>query len=117
MSSNWIPEIVYEECDDSSSSKLPFIMVPNNEEMPKFLFVFESRNTGDFEPGFNGEEIPVVEWDLHQYADMLILKKNLDEITFDLVRTALGLEPLSIATKKGRSITQNIREKVSNDDG
>ena len=75
----WIPEIMYEDSEDGLSSKLPFIMVPEKEEMPKILFVFESRNTGEFEPGVEGEELPITEMDLHQYADMAILKEGLSE--------------------------------------
>lgn len=114
MGSNWIPEIVYEENEDGSASTIPFIMVPDGEDMPKFLFVFESRNTNTFEPGLDGEEVPVIEWDLHQYADMKVLKENLDEITFDLVRAALGLESLASAVKKGKAMSNSIREKVTN---
>tara|TARA_R110000824_G_scaffold92349_1_gene224147 strand:+ start:152 stop:499 length:348 start_codon:yes stop_codon:yes gene_type:complete len=109
----WIPEIVYEENEDGSSSSIPFIMVPDNEVMPGFLFVFESRDTNIFEPGLDGEDVPVIEWDLHQYANMKTLKENLDEITFDLVRAALGLESLATATKKGKAVSSSIREKVT----
>ena len=43
---NWIPEIVYEEGDDGLSSNIPFIMVPQDQLMPKVVFIFESRETG-----------------------------------------------------------------------
>jgi len=111
--SNWFPEIMYEEDNNGQASKIPFIAVPENEEMPKMLFIFENRATGEFEPGQNGEELPVVTLDLRQYANMDILKKNLLPDDYDKVRKALGLENLSTATKKGRSITSNIREKLS----
>jgi len=110
--SKWFPELMYEDDDSGQSSKIPFIMVPNEEEMPKILFVFESRETGDFEPGSEGEEVPVVQWDLHQYADMAVLKDKLDVETFDKVRNALGLEPVKTAAKKGHEITNNIRSKL-----
>lgn len=112
MSSNWIPEIMYEENEDGTSSHIPFVMVPTGEMMPTLLYVFESRETGDFEPGLEGDEVPVVQWDLHQYADMAILKEGLDPITYDVVRSALGLEPLESASEKGREISQQIRDKV-----
>ena len=35
--SDWIPEIMYEESDEGLSSHIPFILVPKNEEMPKFI--------------------------------------------------------------------------------
>lgn len=105
----WIPEIFYEE-----GGQLPFISVPKEEEMPKMLFVFESRETGEFEPGPRGEELPVTEMTLHQYADMEFLKVGLTTPEYDRIRTVLGLQPLKDATDAGKQITQNIREKVSN---
>ena len=112
----WVPEIMYEEQQDGVSSQIPFIMVPQEEEMPKLLYMFESRETGTFEPGTDGEEVPVIEWDLHQYADMAVLKENLSLTEYDSVRFALGLEPLLSAAKKGTKITQNIRDKISIDE-
>ena len=108
---NWIPEILYEEGEEGSSH-IPFVMVPTGQTMPKLLYIFESRATNQFEPGLDGEEVPVFEWDLHQYADMASLKENLDSITYDIVRSALGLEPLLSATEKGKKISQGIRENV-----
>ena len=113
MSAQWSPEIMYEENDDGSASHIPFIMVPKNETMTQMLYVFESRETGEHEPGLDGEEVPVIQWDLHQYADMDILKKNLDPITYDIVRSALGLEGLESAAKKGAAISSTIREKLN----
>ena len=109
---NWVPEIMYEEGVDGLSSHIPFVQVPTEEDMPKILFIFESRDSGEFEPGMDGEEIPVVDLDLHQYADMSILKEGLDPLTFDLVRSALGLEPLIAAAAKGKEITNTVRQKI-----
>ena len=76
----WIPEIMYEESDEEGvSSNIPFVMVPVNESMPNLLYIFESRDTGQTEPNLEGDEVPVYEWDLHQYADMLQLKNKLDK--------------------------------------
>ena len=110
---NWIPEIMYEENDDGESSSIPFVIVPSEEEMPQLLYIFESRTTSDFEPGLEGEEIPIVEWDLHQYADMAILKSRLDLKTFDTVRECLGLEPLNVAVEKGQKITNTVRDNLN----
>jgi len=112
MSENWIPEMLYEEGEDGESSAIPFIMVPPGEEMPKLLYVFESRDTQQFEPGAEGEEIPIIEWDLHQYADMVVLKDGLDLETYDAVRECLGLEPLNVAVEKGIKITNTVRENL-----
>ena len=109
--SNWIPEIMYEDTDEGSSH-IPFIMVPENEVMPRMLFIFESRQTGEYEPGSEGEEVPVFEWDLHQYADMQVLKEKLDVATYDRVRLALNLEPIAIAAEKGRKIGEKIKTNL-----
>jgi hypothetical protein len=110
----WVPEIFYEEADDAGlTSHIPFISVPEGEDMPGMLFIFESRETGEFEPGPDGEELPVIEMTLAQYANTETLKKNLDAETYDLVRAALGLQPLKEASEAGRKITDNIRAAVS----
>lgn len=105
--SNWIPEVMYEE-----GSNLPHIQVPEGETMPGMLFVFSATETGEFEPDDEGNPLPILEMDLHQYADMVTLKNNLDATTYDTVRAALGLEPLAEAEEKGRKISQNIRDQV-----
>ena len=105
---HWVPEIYYEESDDGLTSHIPFISVPDDEEMPKMLFVFESRQTGSFEPDDEGEERPIVEIDLHQYADLIHLKKALTAEAYDDVRKALGLMPLAEATEAGKKISANL---------
>ena len=113
--SGWIPEICYEESDDGLTSKIPFIEVPQDQEMPQMLFVFESRDTGELEPGPEGEDLPVTELDLHQYANMAVLKQRLNWIEYDNVRCVLGLEPLATAAMKGKQITSNIRVALNAD--
>ena len=105
--SNWIPEVMYEE-----GSNLPHIQVPEGESMPGMLFVFSATETGEFEPDDEGNPLPILEMDLHQYADMVTLKNNLDPGAYDTVRAALGLEKLAAAEEKGRKISQNIRDQV-----
>jgi len=109
---NWIPEIMYEESEDGATSNLPFIMVPKDEVMPKILFVFESRDTGEFEPNENGDPVPIMEMDLHQYADMLVLKSGLQPALYDEVRSVLGLQPLKTAAAAGTKITENVRKNL-----
>ena len=112
---HWVPEIMYEDnTDNGISSSIPFIPVPKEEIMPQVLFIFESRETGDFEPDNSGEESPVFEMELHQYADMAILKKNLSQTTYDEVRNALGLEPLQSATTKGQKLSEKIKSNIEN---
>jgi len=114
--STWHPEIMYEESEDGLSSKIPFVMVPKDQTMPELIYVFESRETGEHEPGLSGEMLPIIEMDLHQYADMKVLKEKLDTETYDNVRGALGLFPLKEAIDKGRQISdkiiKNIEEKT-----
>lgn len=110
--SNWIPEIMYEEDDNGLSSNIPFIMVPQEHEMPKVVFIFESRDTGEYEPNEDGDPVPIMEMDLHQYADMAILKEGLDSTTYDVVRKVLGLQPLQEAVAAGQKITNNVRKNL-----
>ncbi len=111
-SKQWIPEIEYEENEGGVTSKIPFISVPSDQEMPKMIFIFESRDTGEVEPGSAGEELPVVELNLHQYFNMSSLKDGLTAEEYDRVRFVLGLDPLAKATAAGRKITDNIRKKI-----
>ena len=115
-SNRWIPEIMYEEVEDGLTSKIPFIQVPIEEEMPGMIFIFESRDTGEFEPGPDGEELPVTDLELHQFCNMSTLKAKLSTHEYDRVRAVLGLEPLKVASHKGSRITQKIRESVTNPD-
>ena len=109
----WIPEIMYEEAaEEGFTSQIPFIMVPEEEEMPKLLYIFESRDTGEIEPGPNGEDLPVTELDLHQYVDMSILKRGLTGSQYDVVRSVLGLEPLRAAEVAGHKISEEIRSNI-----
>jgi len=52
--------------------------------------------------------------ELHQYADMVHLKKGLTPELYDQVRLCLGLEPLNKAVTKGVSITERIRQNMVN---
>lgn len=112
-SNRWIPEIMYEESEDGLTSNIPFIQVPEEETMPGMLFIFESRDTGEFEPGPNGEDLPVTDLELHQFCNMSTLKSKLSTEEYDRVRAVLGLEPLKVASQKGTKITQKIRESVT----
>lgn len=112
MSNQWFPEIMYEENEDGVSSKIPFVLVPQDKDMPNLLYVFESRETGEHEPGLEGEPVPILEMDLHQYADMAVLKEKLSTAEYDNVRFALGLDSLSEASKAGKKITDSVRKNI-----
>jgi len=111
----WVPEICYEEVEDGLTSHIPFIEPPNDVAMPKILFIFESRSTGETEPGLDGEEVPIVELNLHQYANMNSLRDQLPQGIYDIIRLALGLESLATAVEGGKKITENIRAKLNDD--
>lgn len=108
---NWIPEIVYEE----GEGQIPFIHVPPGQDDPKLLFIFIAHQTGEVEPGPEGEEVPVIDMDLKQFVDLSLLKGGLTEQEYDKVRGILGLEPLRQAAEKGKKITQSVREKIESD--
>ncbi len=109
---NWIPEIVYEE----GEGQIPFIHVPPGEDDPKLLFIFVAHQTGEFEPGSEGEEVPVIDMDLKQFVDLGALKGGLTEQEYDKVRSVLGLEPLRQAVEKGKKITQSVRDKLGSEE-
>jgi hypothetical protein len=112
VSKKWIPEIVYEDDENGMTSRIPFVMVPKEEKMPKILFMFESRETGEFEPDIEGNPLPIVDMELHQYADMSFLKKGLSADLYDKVRICLGLKSLKEAVTAGSTITNKIRENL-----
>ncbi len=104
----WIPEIMYEE-----NSSIPFIQVPSKQPDPHILFIFVNRETGETEPDSEGNEVPTVEMDLRQFADLKILKEQLTEDEYDRVRSVLGLKPLKEAVKKGQEINEKIAKNLS----
>jgi len=112
MNSNWYPEIMYEESEDGVSSKIPFVLVPEDQKMPEVVVIFESRESGEYEPGLDGNPVPILEMDLHQYADMKILKEGLTADLYDQVRVCLGLKPLNEAVDAGRKISSNIKKNI-----
>ena len=107
----WVPEIVYEDYEDSLSGGLPFIQVPPDKEMPDIIFMLGSEETGEYEPDSNGDEQPIVEMSVYQYANMGYLQESLSAETYDQVRQALGLLPLTEAREKGRKKAENLLNK------
>lgn len=112
MKSNWKPEIFYEDYsrDDESqslTSGLPFINVPKEHNMPGVLFICEARDISDEDNELEKEII------VHSYYNSLELKDKLDEETYDKVRIAIGLKPLSEAQNLGNDITKNINQNIS----
>lgn len=110
---HWVWEITYEDTDEGQLGNLPMIHVPDGEQMPRFIMLWEVRNTGEFEPGLSGEEVPIIDYDLRQYAQMETLKAGLSAEDYDKVRLALGLKPLEQAVKDGQQISQKVRDNIN----
>jgi hypothetical protein len=104
---NWNFDIVYAE-----NSNIPHIEIPVDQEMPDKLFMFEFKQTGEFEPGPSGEDVPICNMDIHIYFDYNHAKKVLDTDTLNKVRVAFGLEEIDAATEKGRKITERITDNA-----
>jgi hypothetical protein len=88
---NWIPEILYEDSPEGLTGQFPFIPVPPNEIMPNMIFIFESRESGEFEPGLDGEEMPIVDLDLYQYVNTKFIQKVLGNDALSAIRNELNL--------------------------
>lgn len=102
-----LPTILYDE----EGSQVPFIEVGSSEQMPALLFIQEYRQTGETEPGSNGEDVMIVEQDLFVYANMRILQGNLLPESYEEVRLALGLKPLEEARKARAEAEQQEKEE------
>ena len=102
MNQKWIPEIFYEESQEGLTKGLPFVSIPKEKAMPSALFICEVRDAED-----DMKDLAV-----HMFANMTVLKQELDEESYNKVRSALGLEDLASATEKGQKITDEL-SKIS----
>lgn len=108
-----IPQILYEEPQPGQAANpIPYIEIPQDKNMPPVIFIFEYKHSGETEPGQNGEAIEMVDQIPHKYVDMEVLKEKLSPETNDLVRVALGMEPLKQATKKGKEILDKVNKNI-----
>tara|TARA_Y100001970_G_scaffold293595_1_gene441465 strand:+ start:8564 stop:8932 length:369 start_codon:yes stop_codon:yes gene_type:complete len=115
----WVPEICYEDYNEENlTGGLPFIAIPKEKEMPNILFFFGSTDTGEFEPDAEGNEQPIVEMELYQFACMKYLQEGLKPEVYDQVRQCLGLLALEEARKRGKEqsikIATNVQQKNTN---
>ena len=60
------------------------------------------------------KHVPILEMELHQYADMGKLKEKLSLVDYNKVRNALGLEDYKTAFEKGKKISNNVVKKIEN---
>ncbi len=84
----WIPEIFYEEDNRCLTGGLPFVSVPEDRSMPSCMFICEVRPVSEEDNEIEKEVV------VHSFANMTLLKQELDQETYNKVRQALGLEVL-----------------------
>lgn len=110
-----IPVIYYDEEDQGGGTNpIPYIPMEVSEEWPFILFIQEYRDTGEFEPDSNGNPQPICDMYMHKFVDMEYLKEKLDPATNDIVRVALGMDPLLKAQEKGAAILEKVYKSVTN---
>ena len=104
MTHKWLPEIYYEENKEGLTNGLPFVKVPTDKEMPSAIFLCELKEIKEEEQN---------EMFVHMFCNMTTLKHNLDKETYDRVRACMGLEPVDVAAKKGKEITDRVNNNIS----
>jgi hypothetical protein len=108
-----VPEICYDEpLPGQPANQFPFILLKAGKKMPPVLFIEERRETGEVEPGPNGESIEIVDSLMHKFVDMEVLKEKLPPHLNNMVRTALGMKPLEEATVSGQAILDKVMAAV-----
>ena len=85
----WIPEIFYEETKKGLTGGLPFVNVPKDRSMPSCMFMCEVRDISEEKNDLEKEIV------VHSFANMTVLKQELDLETYNKVRLSLGLEALN----------------------
>ncbi len=104
-----IPVILYEETPAGErQNPIPFIEVEQDDTMPPVLFVFEYKDTGETEPGDQGQDLPVVDQIPHQYVDMKFIQERSSPELFDQLRVVLGMKTLKEAQTEGQKILDKV---------
>lgn len=104
-----VPEILYEEPEPGEKpSPIPYIEIAKDKKMPPVLFIFEYKHTGETEPDEKGKEQEVLDQIPHKYVDLEVLKEKLPPHLNDLVRVALGMQPLAKAREEGQKILDRV---------
>lgn len=102
-----VPEILYEapQYPGAKTSPIPYIDVPKDKKMPPMLFLFESKETGEFEVGDKGTPEPIVDQIPHRYIDLNFLFDRFEKLNMpdmkDQIRLMLGMEKEKVARKLG----------------
>jgi len=109
-----VPVILYEEPKNGERpNPIPYIDVASTAKMPPVLFIFEYRQTGEFEPDSKGNPVEIVDQIPHKYVDMEHLKDKLPPHLNDMIRTLLGMKPLKEAQKDGQVILEKVNKAVA----
>jgi hypothetical protein len=109
-----VPVILYEEPKAGDRpNPIPYIDVSKDGKMAPVLFIFEYRQTGEFEPDSKGNPVEVVDQIPHKYVDMEHLKEKLPAHLNDMIRTLLGMQPLKEAQKEGQVILDKVNKAVA----
>lgn len=110
-----IPIILYEETSPGQKgSIIPFIEVAQDDTMPPVLFIFEYKDSGEKEPGSEGQDLAIVDQIPHQYIDMQFIKEKLSPELFDKLRIACGMKTLQEARKSGQQILDKVYNNMQN---
>lgn len=100
-----LPEILYDEPQPGHpANPFPFINVKKGGQVPVVLFIEVRQDTGETEPGDNGQAQEIVDCLMHKYVDLEHLKAKLPPHLNDIVRVALGMKPLAQAQSAGQVI-------------
>lgn len=109
---NWIPEIYYEEGQDSMAGQFPFVQIPQGKDMPAMFFILGSKETGDTTPNAKGEEEAIVEMEMYSFVNMQQLQEVMDEKQYDDLRVMIGLKPLYEAREEGSKISKKMKATI-----
>lgn len=113
-----VPTILYEEPKAGERpNPIPYIDVAKDKEMPPVLFIFEYKQTGEYEPDGRGNPVEIVDQIPHKYVDMEHLKEKLPPHLNDMIRTLVGMKPLKEAQKDGQVIMDKVNKNVSDKKG
>lgn len=108
-----VPELLYEEPRPGERpSPFPFILIKKDKKMPPVLFIEERKETGEIEPDENGNPQEIIDCLMHKYVDLEILKEKLPPHLNDLVRTALGMQPLKKAEEAGTKVLDKVQTNL-----
>lgn len=108
-----IPTILYEEPGPGEKpNPIPYIEVAKNNKMPPVLFIFEYKQTGEFEIDSKGNPAEIIDQIPHKYVDMEYLKEKLPGHINDMIRVLLGMKPLKEAQKDGQAILDKVTKNI-----